>query len=195
MEPVNRLSKVLTGKDVDVLSPFPLRLLPQAVQWLHCHPTLTMADNSPRTPEELTALMEQALAGQPSYAIVDKRNLSRVKSTDLPVVGIVTVEHLPPWSAYVHIASNRKAWGDKLAQPGLLEQGGQLILSELFETLPELLRVNAAPLAHNAAARGLCKRLGFAQDGLFEDAVRVGGKVKGIVHYGITRSAWEDHNG
>jgi RimJ/RimL family protein N-acetyltransferase len=192
MEPVNRLSKVLEGKDVDVLSPFPLRLLPQAVQWLHCHPTLTMADNSPRSPEDLQALLEQALTGHPSYAIVDKHNLSRVKSTDMPVVGIVTVEHLPPWSAYVHIASNRKAWGDRLAQPGLLEQGGRLILKELFSEYPELLRVSAAPLSHNAAARGLCKRLGFVQDGLFEDAVRVGGKIKSIVHYGITRSAWEE---
>jgi RimJ/RimL family protein N-acetyltransferase len=195
MEPVNRLSKVLIGKDVDVLSPFPRRLLPQAAQWLHCHPTLTITDNSPHSPEDLQDLLEQALVAQPSFAIVDKHNLSRVKSTDLPVVGIVTVEHLPPWSAYVHIASNRKAWGDRLAQPGLLEQGGLLILEELFRAYPELLRVNAAPLAHNAAARGLCKRLGFVQDGLFEDAVRVGGKIKGIVHYGITRSAWENPHG
>lgn len=181
--------KILQGTDVDVLSPFPAALLPQAVQWLHIHPSLTMADNSPRSAEGLLELLEAAVATQPTFGIVDKNNLTRTKATDLPVVGLVTVQLLPPWSAYVHIASNRKAWGERVAKPGLLEQGARLVLEELFSN-PDLLRVNAAPMDHNAAAKGLCRRLGFKQDGLFEDAVLIQGKPRSLAHFGLSRRAW-----
>lgn len=184
------LPKIIEGQDVDVISPFPAKFIKQAVAWLHCHPTLTMADNSPKDEEGLLTYMEEILHNCPSYAIVDKYNLTRVKSTDTPLVGIVTVQPLPPWSAYVHIASTRKAWGEKLTKPGLLEQGSRLIIEDLFANTPTLLRINASPLSHNAAAKGLCRRLGFRQDGFFEDAVEVQGVPKSVTHFGLLRSKW-----
>lgn len=183
--------RIFEGQDVDVLSPFPASLLPQAVQWLHCHPTLTLTDQSPSTPEGLLELLKEQLQTQETFAIVDKNNLSGQKQTDLPVVGIVTVQALPPWNAYVHIASNRKAWGDKLARPGLVEQACKLLIDSMFQENPELLRLSALPLAKNAAAKGLCRRLGFIQEGLFREAVLIKQVPQDLAHFGLLRSTWK----
>lgn len=181
--------KLLAGKDVDVLEPFPEAYWPQATQWMYRHHTLVFGDQGPQTPEEIEVFL-RTRSKQPgirTWGIVDKNNLTQVRSTDIPLVGVVFWEQDSPYNGYIHLASNRRGWGPKLAQPSLVEQGAELIKQELWDSTPSLQRISTIMFAHNKAARTLANALGLVKDGYFKSMGCIKGKPIDMIHYGLLR--------
>lgn len=179
---------VIIGTDVDVISPFPATMLPQAAGWMRCYKTMVFGDDGPQTNEDIEIFLRNILSMSniSSWAIVDKANLTKTKH-EAPLVGILYFERANTQNGYIHVASHRRAWGDKLAQPGLIEQGARLVLDHLFETEPNLARISVAVLASNKAARNFAQRVGFRKDGYFINMAKVGGKPENVVHLGMLR--------
>jgi len=179
---------VLSGTDVDVIEPFPLTRLAAAAQWMRCYKTMVFGDDGPQTNEEIEEYLKLhlTLPSVRSWAIVDKNNLTGAKEFESPLVGIITSEQMNKQNAYVHVASARRAWGNKLCEPGLVEQGLGVVFAHLFEN-PSLNRLSAAMLAKNTAARALAQRLGFVKDGYFLNMINVGGAGANIIHMGLQR--------
>lgn len=185
--------QIIEGKDVDVIEPFPQKLLPQAAQWMRCQKTLIFGDDGPQTNEQITQFLitRAALPFIRTWGIVDKFNLTHTAASDVPLVGIVFFEQMNPQNGYFHVASNRRAWGDKLAQPSLTEQAGQLIIRECFESVPSLRRLSVATFATNRAAKHLAQRLGFAKDGYFSAMGAIHNKPVDVIHFGMLRPEQE----
>lgn len=180
---------VLEGKDVDVLEPFPLREIQAAVGWTHCNKTMMFGVNGPQTDEEVEIYLHSLLtqSNVRSWAIVDKGNLTQTKKIDTPIIGFILAEMVGTNNAYIHAASNRRAWGTKLTQPSLTAQGAQLVINSLFNTNPELTRLSVATLASNKAARHLAEQVGFKKDGYFTSMVVIGNKPVDVIHMGLVR--------
>lgn len=180
--------KVLLGSDVDVISPFPVSALPAAVSWMHCYKTLVFGDHGPQTEPEIEAFLRIQLSAPQvlSWGIIDKANLTGSRQIDVPLVGVVFLESLTPENAYIHIACNRKAWGNKIASPGLVDQGCELIKQDVWDTT-QLRRVSIATYASNKAARHLAYRTGFIRDGYFENMATLRGVPQDIIHFGMLR--------
>lgn len=181
--------KVLIGTDVDVIAPFPVQALKQAAQWMHCYKTLIFGDNGPQTNEEIEAFLAQR-ASQPNiqtWGIVDKNNLTGSTQSEAPLVGIGFLEVLSPENGYFHIATNRRAWGEKVTSPSMAQQAAQLVIPEVWQVLPSLQRLSAATYASNKAARNLIRKVGFQKDGYFVAMGRTKGKPEDVVHFGLLR--------
>lgn len=182
---------IVPGGDVDLISPFPVKELPAVIGWTHCYKTIILGDEGPQTDEELYGLLEAHVASHMTWGIVDKSNLTNGSKTDIPLVGIIIFDKTSPYNGYIHVASNRKAWGNKIANPGLIEQAGHLVIPNIFELNPDLKRISIAVEDNNKAAISLAKRVGFKQDGCFKDMVMQKGKSRNAVHFGYLRSEYE----
>ncbi len=186
--------QILEGKDVDVITPFPANMIASATQWARCYKTMVMDDNGPQTNDEIAVFLQKRFS-QPnmqSFGIVDKNNLTHTKESDVPLVGVVLIERVSPENAYAHVLSHRRAWGKKLAQPGLIEQGARIVLEHTFKAAPELMRLNAVILENNYPARNFVHRIGFKLDGCFSNYVHVAKQPASIVHYGYLRPTGEE---
>lgn len=183
--------KVLEGKDVDLIEPFPLTQLPATLGWLHCFKSQIFGDGCPKTDPEILMFMAKVFTqpGMRTWAIIDKANLTRSKSV-APIVGFYQFDTIGDNNGYLQVASSRKAWGERLASPAFAEQAGKMVVDEIFTTQPQLTRISASILANNSAAVGLSKRLGFIKDGYFKDMVTVNGKPQDAVHLGILRRTY-----
>lgn len=179
---------VVTGRDVDLISPFPIKELAAVIGWTHCYKTIILGDEGPQNDDELYQLLVAHVNNHSSWAIVDKGNLTKSNKVDVPLVGIVVFEKTSPYNGYVHIASNRKAWGNRMAKPGLIEQAGNLVVEDIFEQNPGLNRISIAVEENNKAAISLAKRCGFKQDGCFRDMIMKAGKPVTATHFGYLRS-------
>lgn len=182
---------VVSGRDVDIISPFPVKELPAVIGWMHCYKSIIMGDEGPQNDEELYQLLVAHVGNHDSWAIVDKANLTKGSKVDVPLVGIIIFEKTSPYNGYIHVASNRKAWGNKLAKPGLIEQAGHLVIKDIFDNNPGLNRISIAVEDNNKAAINLAKRVGFKQDGCFKDMVMKNGKPQTAMHFGYLRSDHE----
>lgn len=178
--------RVLEGPQVDVIEPFPSAELRSAAGWMHCYKTLVFGDDGPHTNEEILEFLQLRLPLVRSWGIVDKHNLTRTKS-EAPLVGIVVFERGTKYNGYIHLASNRRAWGEKIAKPSLIDQATPLILEEIFSSTPELQRISVATFAKNNAARSLARRAGFVKDGYFPAMGRAGEVPQDVIHYGLMR--------
>lgn len=179
--------KVLEGIDVDVIEPFPAIAITQAAQWMRCYKTLMFGDNGPQELPEIEAFLRahMVLPHVRTWGVVDKNNLTHTH-TEAPLVGFVIFERPAPENGYVHLASNRRAWGEKVAQPALMEQGCQIIREALF-TEDTLQRISIVTSSNNRAAVSLAKRLGFQKDGYFRDMGRQKGHPVDMIHFGLLR--------
>lgn len=179
--------QVLIGNDVDVISPFPVQGLRQAAQWMHCYKTLTFRDDGPQTIEDIERFLGENLPrATRSWGIIDKNNLTGTKQ-EAPLVGLIYFDKPLPENGYFHIATNRRAWGERIAQPGLAEQAGRLILNDLWSEFPELQRVSAFTYARNKAAVHFLRKLGCRQDGYFQAMGVSKGVPQDVVHFGVLR--------
>lgn len=180
--------RVIQGKDVDVIAPFPVGALPAAVSWMHCYKTLVFGDQGPQSEPEILQFLQTQLQNPlvRSWAIVDKANLTASRQIDVPLVGIIIVEELTLENGYIHIASSRKAWGNRLAKPGLVDQGCEIAKQDVWDST-SLRRLSIATFASNRAARQLALRQGFAQDGYMQAMGTLRGAPQDIVHYGLLR--------
>jgi len=181
---------VIIGTDVDVITPFPVMAYGQAAQWMRCYKTLIFDDSGPQTNEDIERDIRNvcALPNVLSFGIVDKHNLTASKTLETPLVGIYIFEHLTRYNGYAHVASNRRAWGEKLAKPALTEQAGKICAEYLFDHIPDLQRISISCMAANRGANSLAQRLGFVKDGYMKNMKCVKGQPVDMVHYGLLRS-------
>jgi RimJ/RimL family protein N-acetyltransferase len=193
---------VISGKNVDLIFPFPMSEVRRTYGWNHCYRTLTETDDSPNTPEVFVPWMESVIASVPTWGIIDKNHITNIKH-EAPLVGIGIFEPIvSPNSAVVrngllHVATARKAW-----RTGLVDEAGFLGIKTLFEEIPTLLRISAIMVEKNFPAKALAKRLGFKFEGLIEDGICKDGNPENTVMFGLTRrkytlwaQQWEDPSG
>lgn len=143
--------------------------------------TTSFDDTSPTTEEEFIGYMKDVLKTNLTYGVIDKNGELNFKH-EAPIIGYIGFAPQPPATLYAHIASNRRAWGK-----GLTDEAAKLAMSDVWESIPSLLRISATILAKNRAARSFTERVGLYKDGYFKDSVYVGGEPASIVHYGICR--------
>ncbi len=187
--------KVLEGKDVDVIEPFPPSALAAVIGWMHCYKSFVIGDDRPPTDEELVQHMYGLLSNPHiiTAGVVDKNNLTGSEQLDIPLVGLFYFEAIAPNNGYVHVTSNRRAWGNRVASPSLMEQAATLCVADLFESIPSLTRLSSSIVSTNRAAINFAKRLGFTQDGLFKQAVIQNGEAKDVMHLGLLKETYGLH--
>lgn len=178
---------VTEGQDVDILEPFPASEIASAATWMRCYKTLIFGDDGPQTNEDIEVFLRERLPLMRSWGIVDKHNLTGAKRCDVPLVGLLVFEPTNRFNGYAHICSSRRAWGEKLTKPGLVEQGCNLALEQVFASMPDIQRISVATFAKNSAARALALRMGFYKDGYFKSMARELGKPQDVVHFGLVR--------
>lgn len=159
-----------------------------AAGWMHCYKTLLWGDDGPKSDEEIVQFLTHRLPLIRSWGVIDKNSLTNPKQ-EAPIVGLIVFEPGSPYNGYTHLASNRKAWGNKLCDPSLMDQAAALCVAEVFDSMPDIQRISVATFAKNAPAKAMCKRLGFHKDGYFVNMGKIDGVPQDVVHYGLTRPA------
>jgi RimJ/RimL family protein N-acetyltransferase len=175
---------IISGQNVDLITPFPSTEVRRVFGWNHCYRTITENDDTPNNIEDFTAHMQQVLAVCPSWGIIDKNRLTN-NSHEAPLVGIGLFEPQGIRGGFFHVATARKAF-----RTGLIDEAGEMVIRHLFETLPALLRLGAYMDEKNAPAKALCRRMGFKFEGICEDAFLQNGQPKGLACFGLTRRNW-----
>ena len=177
---------IISGQNVDLISPFPPQEVRRVFGWNHCYRTLTENDDTPNTIDDFERHMQALLAVCPSWGIIDKNHLTNIKH-EAPLVGIGLFEPAGIRHGFFHVATARKAF-----KTGLIDEAGQLVIQQLFDSIPTLLRVGAYMDERNAPAKALCKRIGFKFEGLCEDMISRNGEPKNIAYFGLTRRKWNE---
>lgn len=175
---------IIESQNVDLISPFPSQEIKRAFGWNHCYRTIIETDDSPQTIEEFTPHLQQLIQMCPSWGIVDKNHLTNVKH-EAPLVGIVVFEPSNARHGYVHVASARRAW-----KSGLVDEAMKVVIGQLFDQIPTLLRVGACMSERNYPAKALCRRLNMRYEGLFEEMVVKNAIAENVVFFGLTKSKY-----
>lgn len=174
--------RVIQGHTVDLISPFPMSQFPRLMKWTHNFKSLINWDYGPQTDEEMAEVLKAKIASAPSWAIIDKNNVSGYNTTDPIVIGAFMGEVASPVNMYLHVISQRRTWGK-----GLMDEAGLLLIGDVFAENKDLLRVSAAMVANNRAVRNYAYRLGFRSEGLIRDMVIINGQPRDVIHLGLTR--------
>jgi RimJ/RimL family protein N-acetyltransferase len=180
--------RVIPSQVVDLISPFPEDQLPRVVDWMYCYKTLITSDDGPQTDEEMLEYLKANLRRVISYGVIDKNNTLSINHP-APIIGMITFEQGTPYNGYFHITSRRKAWGS-----GLMDAACKVAIQDVMDSIPTLLRVSAGMLNSNGPAKGIAKRLGFRYEGTLEDFVMVKQSPVSLIHYGMTRTRWNELN-
>jgi len=175
---------ILESTNVDLLTPFPIREAKRVFGWMHAHKSVIETDQSAKSPEEFEAFFTHLIPNLQSFAVIDKHNTLKMNH-EAPLIGMIAFEPQSIWNGWLHVASTRKAWGS-----GLFEEGTRKAIDHIFANNPELRRMSAIVLQNNYPARGLARRLGFVNEGTFEDWVTQKGEPKHVVQYGMTKRRW-----
>lgn len=77
---------------------------------------------------------------------------------------------------------HKSAWGS-----GYGTEAVSTLVHWLFETWPQLLRVQAQVYSNNPASMSVLKKVGFQQEGYFRNAIEKNGKTLDTVTFGILR--------
>lgn len=175
---------IISGQNVDLITPFPANEVRRVFGWNHCYRTITENDDTPNNIEDFTKHMEQVLAVCPSWGIIDKNRITNT-SHEAPLVGIGLFEPQGTRGGFFHVATARKAF-----RTGLIDEAGELVIKSLFDNIPTLLRLGAYMDEKNAPAKALCRRMGFKFEGVCEDAFLQNGQPKSLACFGLTRRNW-----
>lgn len=184
---------VLEGPDIDVISPFPASQWLQAAKWMVQQKTMIFGDEAPQGEAEIAEFLA-ARAEQPgiqTFAVVDRANLTKLPG-EHPLVGVLFIEPQGRENAYAHVAAARRAWGNRLVQPGMIEQASTLVMDSVFAQHPALQRLSVSVFANNYAARHLARRMGFKPDGYFRAMASWRGQPMDVVHFGRLRPVSTD---
>lgn len=181
---------IIEGPNVDVVCPFPASQWHVAARMMHQQKTMIFGDGAPQDEAAIAAfLVERAAAhGIETYGVVDRQNLTHSR-TEHPLVGVIFFEPQGRENAYAHVASARRAWGNRLVQPGMIEQASELVIQHVFAQHAALQRLSVSVFAQNHAAQNLARRMGFTQDGYFRAMASWRGQPMDVVHFGRLRPA------
>lgn len=78
---------------------------------------------------------------------------------------------------------HRSAWGG-----GCCTEAVSALVRFLFETWPELLRVQAEVYSHNPASMSVLKKVGFKEEGILRKATEKNGKMLDTITFGLLRT-------
>jgi RimJ/RimL family protein N-acetyltransferase len=176
--------KIIEGRDIDLLSPFPPNEVKRIFNWMRCYRTITETTAFPKTEEELVTRLA-AMPNLQTFGIIDKNNILGVRH-EAPLIGIYMFDQDTIVNGNAHVASTRKAWGSRL-----VDQAGQRLMQYLFETMPTLTRITVSVLSTNAPAKALAKRLGFVYEGCLRDAITIQDYPANMALFGLTRRDWD----
>jgi len=176
--------RVIQSTNIDLISPFPRKEISRIFGWLHCYNSVVQHDASPQTPEEYEAVMTENLPNMVTYGVIDKNNTTNHKH-EAPLIGMYAFEPVSPWNAYMHLASNRRAWKGRL-----MDEAAQVAIDDIFTTNPGLLRISGFVLEENRPVRYMAQRMGWKQEGVLHDWVTKKGEPRSVIHYGLTRKQW-----
>lgn len=180
--------RVIEGKDVDLIEPFPTKELNRLYGWLRRVRTDFGGDESPKSRKETLEYYSAGLAAPNviSWGIVDKYNLTQGK-IGTPLVGFVAFEQQGLYNGNIHIALTKKANDDRL-----IDESIGLVIEDLFERFPKLLRISAFAAQTNWLVKDIAGRTGFKHEGTCEDFYTNHGEPKAVVLYGLTRNRFEE---
>jgi len=178
--------RIITGKDVDLITPFPLSEVKRLYGWLHCYRTITECDDSPKDVDTYCQLMTEVLPRCVSWGVIDKNHLTNIKH-EAPLVGFGMFEpSLMPNGAvrngFLHVATARRAWKARL-----VDEAAGMVVKDLFEGIPSLLRLTTYMSERNSPAKALVRRLGFKMEGIVEDGIMYENSPQNLVLFGLTR--------
>lgn len=177
--------RIISGQNVDLLTPFPITEVSRVYGWNHCYRTFTENDDVPSEQVEFTQRMAELISICPSWGLIDKHAITNPKQ-EAPLIGIGVYEPGGPHHGFMHFASGRKAF-----KMGLLDEAGAMVVKDLFETFPGLLRVGAYTDDRNSPVKALVRRLGLKFEGLCRDMILKEGKPRNVAYFGITRKEYE----
>ena len=184
--------RIITGSNVDLICPFPTSEVKRAFGWMHCYRTITESDDTPQGIDACCDLMTRQLPLCVSWGMIDKNHLTNINH-EAPLVGFGMFEPYLQINGKVrdgrfHAATARRSWKARIVDEAL-----DMVLKDLFEGLPDLLRVSASINERNSPMKALLKRGGFKCEGFLEDALLYGGAPQNLLLYGLTRRRWEAH--
>jgi RimJ/RimL family protein N-acetyltransferase len=178
--------RILSGVDVDLLDPFPVSEISHLYSWMRAYKNIVESDLSPKDLPSFERYFNGIIPQCQTYGVIDKNNTLKFRH-EAPIIGLVMFEPNTHWNKYIHIASNRRAWGS-----GFIDQAINLAIKDVFDNIPHLLRISGYVLTNNSPMRALAKRLGWQFEGVMKDMITQDGVAKTLVHYGLTRAMWED---
>lgn len=174
--------QIISGQNVDLITPFPSAEAARIFGWKHCFRTLPEDDDAPAEREEFIQSLQSVLTLSVSCGIVDKMQLTSQRH-EAPLVGIVMFLPTGVRDGVLHFAAGRKAF-----KMGLVEEALTLAIPTLFELSPHLLRISSLLDEGNVPAKSLLKRIGFKFEGVARDAVLQNGVPRSRVMFGLLRS-------
>jgi RimJ/RimL family protein N-acetyltransferase len=181
--------RIIEGTNVDLISPYPAAELDRAVQWFFQYSSYTGDDSSAKTPENIKQVLEQVLENHLTYGLIDKNNTTK-NNHEAPLVGVISFAPQSQWNGYLHIATSRAAWGRK-AGFSIAEESLKLVIADVWEQHPTVMRQSALMMAKNHPARKLAERCGLVVDGVFQNFFRIADKPADAIHLGILKTTKE----
>lgn len=176
--------QIITGSNIDLITPFPLAETKRVFGWNHCFYTFSKNDDVPQEQQEFTEYIQQILTIYPSFGIIDKHQLTNTKH-EAPLVGLVIFEPASSRQSYLHFATARKAF--KL---GLVDEAVELAVTTMFQSNTNLYRLGAYLDEFKGPVKYLLKRIGFQFEGVCKDIVSQGGELKNLIYYGLLKRDW-----
>jgi RimJ/RimL family protein N-acetyltransferase len=177
--------KIIEGRNVDLITPFPAKELHRIFGWMRCYRTITETTAFPKTEGELATRLG-TMTNLQTFGIIDKNNFLGVRH-EVPLIGIYMFDQDTVVNGNAHVASTRKAWGSRL-----VDQAGQVLIKHIFGTMPTLTRLTVSVLHSNSPAKALAKRLGFRYEGCLRDAITVNNIPAAMALFGLTRRDWDE---
>jgi RimJ/RimL family protein N-acetyltransferase len=175
---------VIEGDRVLVVEPFPLREAHRIFSWMKAFKTVIQTDYSPRTKKEFVDEFKSVYNNVRSFAVIDKNNT--LDNKPIEIVGSIIFEPQGRTNGFLHVASRISAFGSRV-----IDEAGEIVIQELFNSNPELTRLSAVTHYKNNMAASLAKRVGFVKEGKIEDMIVQKGEPKAVVWFGLTRKNWE----
>lgn len=178
--------RVISGPNVDLITPFPQGEIPRVWGWLQCFKSLCFDDFSPKTRDEFIGFFGESLGRVLSWGVIDKNNRLSMNHP-APLIGVLTFEGASPTNGYMHVASSRKAWGSRM-----IDEAAKVAIRDVFNSNSTIARVSAVIFAGNYPAQALCRRVGFVREGVFKDMILQNNEPQAIIHYGLYRRSWKE---
>jgi RimJ/RimL family protein N-acetyltransferase len=154
---------------VQIVEPFPDYAWPEVWAWIASLRDKLIDDFGPKTMDEWMAFVEERVPQQRTWGVWMGGELG----------GVISFERGSPMAGAVHLYFKRSMWG-RAPMPAM----GQ-VLTLLFES--GITKILTSVFEDNHAARGMFRKLGFENEGLFRAQTVRAGKPVAMVAVGLTK--------
>lgn len=176
---------IISGQNVDLLTPFPTSEAHRLFGWNHCYRSLSDDDEIPQEKEGFEAWARELLPLTLSFGVIDKGQVTTQKH-EAPLVGILMLRAMTHRMAALDFAAGRKAF-----KMGLVDEGVTELLQWMWGAYPLVMRVTTLLEEGNTPAKGLLRRLGFKFEGVLRDSVLRDGIARNQAIFGLIRPGVE----